>query len=552
MNQSANGFSEYSNLEVDRLLAGFERGELTAAEVDQLNLLILHNVAARRRFIRGLALIASLEWGGDRNSATEPATEPQRPRHFVLPSRSRRLISGMAISGALGLAVCAFVMVMTYQPAKMTAPIRQSAAQPVAAAYVARIVKASSDCRWGELTSPVEFLVRVRAGDHLHIAAGLVELEFYSGARIILHGPAVFKPTGVASGHLESGRLTGEVADGNFRLITPAAEVIDLGTSFGVAADAAVGTDVVVFDGRVQVVSRAEGGRAGETLDMTEGMAARFRVDGSTEYGLRADAAEFKRVVSPNNRPTTGDEICLIDLIAGGDGLGARLAGAIDPLTGRKDYGERRRQPTGSARRFREIPWHSMIDGVFIPSQEGRPSQLDSQGHQANLPVTINRSWGPIWARSREGVSEKVSDLNDDFWGDKTLTGIVERLQQTRKGLVGMHANVGIAFDLRAIQLVHRRLPSEFRGTVANLENSHEFPPEQNANRQLTASVYIYVDGNLRYERTEFSRNDGEPQFTVPLAPEDRFLTIVSTDDGDITFDHVVLVDPVIALEKIP
>ena len=58
MNLGSSGFSEYSAVEVDRLLAGFERDELTSAEVERLNALMLNNPAARRRFIRGLGLIA--------------------------------------------------------------------------------------------------------------------------------------------------------------------------------------------------------------------------------------------------------------------------------------------------------------------------------------------------------------------------------------------------------------------------------------------------------------------------------------------------------------
>src|SRR5690606_19087158 len=140
----------------------------------------------------------------------------------------------------------------------------------------------------------------------------------------ILHGPAVFTPTGPASGRLESGRLTGEVTNGDFRLVTPTAEVIDLGTAFGVVADADIGTDVVVFDGRVQVVS-LRGQANGESLDMTEGMAARFRSDGTTEYGLKTDATQFARRIATSAGSKNPDEICLVDVLAGGNGLGAHL-----------------------------------------------------------------------------------------------------------------------------------------------------------------------------------------------------------------------------------
>jgi hypothetical protein len=421
--------------------------------------------------------------------------------------------------------------------------------------YVARVINASSDLEWGDLSTFGEFLLRVRVGDRIHLAAGLVELEFHSGARIILHGPAVFMPTGPAAGHLESGRLTGKVDNGNFRLTTPAAEVIDLGTEFGVLADDKMGSDVVVFDGRVQVVSRSDGAGAEKVLDMIEGMAARFHFDGTTEYGLQTDAAQFKRSIASRSTPARENEICLIDVLAGGDGLGVRLAGAIDPLTGRKDYGQG--QPVAIGPRmsdgaFHSCSWQPLIDGVFIPTADGQQVQLDSLGRKVNLPSGHGRTWACIWSRSKQSVDKLKSSPDCDFWGARTLGGIVERLKQVHNGLIGIHANVGITFDLQAVRLLHRRSPIEFRGGVVNLEASAEFPPEEVIIEKRTADLRVLVDGKLRYSRLGFCREDGDVQFAVPLAPNDRFLTVISSDDGNYSWDQVMLIDPVIVLPEPP
>jgi hypothetical protein len=428
--------------------------------------------------------------------------------------------------------------------------------QATASTFVARIVKASSDCVWGKSAQPEEFLLRIRAGDLMHLVSGLVELEFQCGARIILNGPAMFTPTGPASGHLESGRLTGKVSKGNFRLVTPTAEVIDLGTEFGVVADAKHGCDVVVFDGRVQVVSRSDGTNTGKVLDMTEGMAARFRVDGTTEYGLPTDAATFKRDVGSRGEVNDDNEICLIDVLAGGDGLGKYLAGAIDPLSGQKDYGSANREKTHRSRKtdglYHPSDWHSMIDGLFIPTRNGKGVQVDSAGHQIDLPKGTGLTWASVWARSKESVLETEGELNNDFWGDQTLKVIAERLKQVDRGLIGIHASVGITFDLQAIRLVHRRSPIEFRGAVANIDNSHFFPDRPKPRHRRSASMHIIVDGKLRYERLSFGRADGDARFVVPLGSNDRFLTVISTDDGHIDSDHVVLIDPVIGLPRAP
>ncbi len=429
-----------------------------------------------------------------------------------------------------------------------------SPAESFASSYVARIVKASPDCQWGELTVPIELLVRVRAGDRLHIVTGLMELEFHSGARVILHGPAIFTPTGLAAGHLESGRLTGEVSNGDFRLVTPAAEVIDLGTAFGVAADAVVGTDVVVFDGRVQVVSQADGGAAGEPLDMVEGMAARFRMDGTTEYGLKTEAAQFMRRIPVSEGRQNRGELCLIDVIAGGDGTGNGLAGAIDPATGRRDYGKEGRQLPIWQRRtttaFHPVAWHPLIDGMIVPTADGRGVQINSLGGKVDLPPCEGFTWASVWARRAESVLEANSGVDIDFWGERTLEGVVERLKTVRNGLVGLHANAGVTFDLRMMQMVHRRGPQEFRGEVANIENSTDWTPHEKPEFKRTVNFHILIDGETRYERLAFRREDGNAEFAVPLSSGDRFLTVIATDDGNIEFDHVVLIDPVIVLHQ--
>src|SRR5690606_30974067 len=162
------------------------------------------------------------------------------------------------------------------------------------------------------------------------LTAGLAELEFHSGARIIVHGPAVFTPTSPTAGHLESGRVTGDVSGGDFRLTTPTAQVIDLGTAFGVSADASARTDVVVFAGRVAVRARPNGGGCHGLLAMTHGMAARLRRDGSADYGSKSAAGHFARKTPPGAGPAAAGAGSWSDRTAGGSGLEKRLGGAMD------------------------------------------------------------------------------------------------------------------------------------------------------------------------------------------------------------------------------
>jgi hypothetical protein len=183
--------------------------------------------------------------------------------------------------------------------------------------------------------------------------------------------------------------------------------------------------------------------------------------------------------------------------------------------------------------------------------------QVDTAGHRVDLPRNTGRTWGPIWARSKESLIEMDGS---DFWGDSALARredtvlkeVVDRLKQAKNGLIGVHANVGITFDLQAMQLLHRNTPTEFRASVANIENSRDIPyVPKNSDRPLLASFHVVIDGQMRYERLDFGFEDGTEPFAVTLAPGDRFLTIISTDSGASDYyDHVILIDPVVSLEK--
>ena len=87
---------------------------------------------------------------------------------------------------------------------------------------------------------------------------------------------------------------------------------------------------------------------------------------------------------------------------------------------------------------------------------------------------------------------------------------------------------------------------------VTNLDNAMEDYPHDAKGRKRMADLRVFVDGELRYQRLGFRRVDGDAPVSVELSPEDRFLTIISTDsDGDTSYDHVVLIDPVIVLGKV-
>ena len=85
-------------------------------------------------------------------------------------------------------------------------------------------------------------------------------------------------------------------------------------------------------------------------------------------------------------------------------------------------------------------------------------------------------------------------------------------------------------------------LPAAYRA----YNNPQNLDAEQSA-----VDFHVYVDGVLRDNRLSIKRADGDIRFAVPLKPSDQRLSLVVTDsDQSILFDNLVLIDPVLTLDK--
>jgi ferric-dicitrate binding protein FerR (iron transport regulator) len=98
---------------------------------------------------------------------------------------------------------------------------------------------------------------RIRAR-HLTWARGSVEMRLPSGVHISVDGPADLAFLSPMEIRLHAGKITADVGAGGkgFVIETPEARVVDLGTVFGVDATSAAKTDVVVFNGKVEVYEK--------------------------------------------------------------------------------------------------------------------------------------------------------------------------------------------------------------------------------------------------------------------------------------------------------
>ena len=132
-----------------------------------------------------------------------------------------------------------------------------------------------SHARWSDQDRQEGELIGVGV---LELDAGIVRLDFRNGATVTLQGPARFEIISGNSTRLDNGILTASIPESavGFEVTTPAIDVVDLGTAFGVSVGADGETDVCVFEGEVEVsLPGSEGARSPQLV--REGNAVRSR-----------------------------------------------------------------------------------------------------------------------------------------------------------------------------------------------------------------------------------------------------------------------------------
>jgi hypothetical protein len=110
----------------------------------------------------------------------------------------------------------------------------------------------------------------------LQLKSGAVLVEFYSGARVVIEGPAKLNLISASEARLDEGRVNAHVPPQarGFTLNTDGMKVIDHGTDFGLVAGAGAPSEVHVFSGDVEINPTGHAARhlvTGEAVAMTTG-----------------------------------------------------------------------------------------------------------------------------------------------------------------------------------------------------------------------------------------------------------------------------------------
>ncbi len=266
----------------DYLINGYFDGQLSPAERDELDALVISDSRAREAYWQFAVAHADLRvWGEQRAAQIKIAAadglvgkqkSASRPR---LPSMKTWGL--IALAGSLFFALLFAWVHFRSAASNHAAPSEAIAAgnQPEARrevsipggmapaqgspatqpAAVARLVH-SYDCVWTDSETPLADGDRLRSGQSLELRTGLAEIVFDCQARVILQGPASFLLDSTRSASLSYGKITvkAEAASAKgFLVRTPSMKTIDLGTEFGLEVAPTGVEQVHVFRGEVQV-----------------------------------------------------------------------------------------------------------------------------------------------------------------------------------------------------------------------------------------------------------------------------------------------------------
>jgi Concanavalin A-like lectin/glucanases superfamily len=280
----------YDPGELRALLDALVEESIAPEQVRRLEELVLKHPEAEAFYVQYLGMVADLSrhFAGDKAATSGVTLRGLTPpaRRELSPARRRR---AAAIAAAVvGVAAALLVAVNPFWKHGLVAPPSASA-EPTDDSIA--ILAQTSGAEWEETGLPTHSGAPLPAG-RLVLKAGVAQIEFYSGATVILEGPADFRLDSASQAYCTRGKLRVTVppqAQG-FTVGSPAMDLIDRGTEFGMRIDPAMPSEVHVFQGKVEV--HEPGSRTAGMQELTTGNGVRVARPGVFE-AIPADSAAF-------------------------------------------------------------------------------------------------------------------------------------------------------------------------------------------------------------------------------------------------------------------
>ena len=259
----------YPSPEFDDAVADLCHGNLSTEQAVAMNQLLLSHPGARDEYLFRVELHARLGAETDLGIRPEAVESPRTSgRSFARPKMKAMVVAAMTVATAIVVIIAATSWRESPMPADKWIADERTELTSHTVALLDRVF----DAEW-------------EAGSHspspgsplepgwLHLKSGMAQIVFYSGARVLIQGPADIQLISQNEASCSQGQLIAEVppqAQG-FQIGTPKVKVTDLGTSFGLLIDDSR-SEVHVFSGEVLV----DGPTLDASLKLEEGRGAIF------------------------------------------------------------------------------------------------------------------------------------------------------------------------------------------------------------------------------------------------------------------------------------
>lgn len=249
---------EFPTPEFDDAVAAVCHGSATETEMRALNELLRSDSRAQDEYLFRVELHTRL--ASDRDLFSQPqdaavaCTLPDISaitRRNTLSFEPAAPTSKRKMARVLALAACLVFTSVGVWSLWFKQPATRTGTTSAAVAMLIRTV----DARWDHNTEAVRVGSALEPG-WLRLKSGLAQVVFYSGARVVIEGPAELQLVSPTEANCPTGRLLVEVPEParGFRLETDQLNVLDLGTAFGINATR-TRTEVHVFQGKVELLS---------------------------------------------------------------------------------------------------------------------------------------------------------------------------------------------------------------------------------------------------------------------------------------------------------
>jgi hypothetical protein len=254
----------FPSREFDDAVAAVCHGAASDEQVRALNEFLRNDAAARDEYVLRLELHSRL--ASEPDLFAEANEKKIAAAENILPLQSRQRRRTRKTNWVLALAACVALLATGWWAFQFTHRSERQGTTSKAVAMLNRVV----DAQWNANTEAPRLGAPLEPG-WLRLKSGLAQIVFYSGARVVIEGPAEFQIVSPTETSFRNGKLIAEVPSQarGFRVSTPQMNVTDLGTVFGLDVKARR-TELHVFKGSVEFQTTAGAAKQ----DLKEGVGA--------------------------------------------------------------------------------------------------------------------------------------------------------------------------------------------------------------------------------------------------------------------------------------